>query len=260
MPKVLIDAVHDPFSARAVAFAMLLDQDDEIRDKQLQLLEAREGEPTRRETVKLAPLTAQQGEAARLPIVEMLQNALSDISPRQYESFRATVIELVKADNRISLLEFVLQRILLTNLDRRFRGGKPPAVRYFSWNAVSSETATVLSALAHVGHRDEREAQRAFEQAVSSLAPAGALALRPRDECSLSSIHEALDKLSHASPAVKKRLLGALIVCVARDAQVTVTEAELLRAVADCIDCPIPPILAGPLGEQAAAALDSQRG
>ncbi len=41
----------------------------------------------------------------------------------------------------------------------------------------------------------------------------------------------------------KNYILEACIACVAADGRTTVTEAELLRSVADSLDCPIPPFM-----------------
>jgi hypothetical protein len=71
--------------------------------------------------------------------------------------------------------------------------------------------------------------------------------LLPRSECTLSVIHQALQHLDQASGAVKKRLLNAALVVVSVDQKITVTEAELLRAIAATLNCPIPPLLAGPV-------------
>jgi hypothetical protein len=46
-------------------------------------------------------------------------------------------------------------------------------------------------------------------------------------------------------PQGKKRLLEAATACVVADRRVTVAEAELLRAIADSLDCPVPPFLPG---------------
>jgi hypothetical protein len=180
----------------------------------------------------------------------MLHNALGEMSPDQYRRFRASIIELVKADQQISLFEFVLQRILLTGLDRRFFPGKPPSVRYSHWGGVLQETADLVSMMIHVGHSDEAAAKQTFEKAVSAFNLPQQLVLRPRSENTLTRIHEALTKLAEAAPRIKKRLLSALIFCVAADEEVTVSEAELLRAVADSLDCPIPPIVPGPMAEE----------
>jgi hypothetical protein len=53
----------------------------------------------------------------------------------------------------------------------------------------------------------------------------------------------ALEVLRYADGAVKKRVLEACAVAVTANDEVTVEEAELLRAVADSLDCPVPPLV-----------------
>ena len=46
-----------------------------------------------------------------------------------------------------------------------------------------------------------------------------------------------------APPAVKRNILMACAQTVAADNQVTAREVELLRAIADSLDCPVPPFV-----------------
>jgi hypothetical protein len=64
-------------------------------------------------------------------------------------------------------------------------------------------------------------------------------------DCGLDALGGALDALGQASPKLKKTLLIACARCVAHDGEVRIAEAELLRAVADDLECPMPPLLAG---------------
>ena len=64
----------------------------------------------------------------------------------------------------------------------------------------------------------------------------------PRD-CGLDKIGEALDKFDAAGPMVKKTLLTACGKTVMADNDIVSDEAELLRAIADTIGCPIPPFV-----------------
>jgi len=73
----------------------------------------------------------------------------------------------------------------------------------------------------------------------------GARALLPDEACSLTALDRALDRLATSAPQVKSRVLDACATCIASDGRVTVAEGELLRAIADSLDCPIPPLLAG---------------
>jgi hypothetical protein len=62
-------------------------------------------------------------------------------------------------------------------------------------------------------------------------------------EPSLVAIDGALDELAAVVPNLKRGVVAACIACVLADRQVTVAEAELLRAVADSLGCPVPPLL-----------------
>ncbi len=53
----------------------------------------------------------------------------------------------------------------------------------------------------------------------------------------------ALERLSQSVPQIKKNLLGACAQTVAADGVIQQGEAELLRAIADALDCPVPPFV-----------------
>jgi uncharacterized tellurite resistance protein B-like protein len=65
----------------------------------------------------------------------------------------------------------------------------------------------------------------------------------PADQCELSQVDVALTKLNQAVPQIKKNLLNACVQVVAADGVIQEMEAEMLRAVADTLDCPMPPFL-----------------
>lgn len=243
LPDTLRAALHDPFSCRAVVAALLLDSDTEIRARQLQIVHSKLGDLSHQEMIRFAPQVEAQGAAARLPLVEIAKNTLQDLSPSQYQTFREVVIELVKADNKVDLFEFALQRVLIRRLDQHFQGHKPLKVLYPAIGGVKNEVSDLISALSHLGHSDDAEVRSAFEQASAAFAVEKLLVLRSRGECSLKRIGEALDKLSQSSVAVKKRVLNAATVSVIADGIVTTAEGELLRAIADSLDCPMPPLL-----------------
>jgi uncharacterized tellurite resistance protein B-like protein len=74
-------------------------------------------------------------------------------------------------------------------------------------------------------------------------APADALPeLLSRGQCGVETIGAALDRLALAAPIIKKNLLEACARAVGADGVIQESEAELLRAVADTLDCPMPPL------------------
>src|SRR5262249_20177024 len=68
--------------------------------------------------------------------------------------------------------------------------------------------------------------------------------LPPREECSLAEFDAALQTLNQSVPAIKRRIVVACAACILANQQVTVREAELLRAICDTLDCPLPPLAA----------------
>jgi len=59
----------------------------------------------------------------------------------------------------------------------------------------------------------------------------------------LKTLDAALIRLSRLLPLQKPRLLKAMVICITHDGQINAAEAELMRAVADTLDCPMPPLL-----------------
>lgn len=243
LPNALKEAVHDTFSARSVVLALLLDTDASVRTQQLEIVENELGKTTCQETMKLVKIIDNQDATQRLPLVEMLKPTLQGLSPNQYQIFRTTVDKLVKADKKIDLFEFALQRVLLSRLDSYFQREKPKSVLHFALPGLLSEVSHLISALAHLGHQDEVAAQHAFEQASSTFPSKTKLQFFDRQQCSLSRVGDALDKLSGSSPKIKKQVLNAATTVVMTDGKIKLGEGELLRTIADSLDCPMPPIL-----------------
>ncbi|UCF81237.1 MAG: M48 family metalloprotease, partial [Acidobacteriota bacterium] len=244
IPEAVTGAAHEPFGARAVVYAMLLDREKESRRLQLERLGHNADKTVYKETLKLAPEVETLPDETRLPLVDMSIPALSRLSPVQYGAFRKNIRHLVEADKQIDIFEFMLQCVLLRHLQPRFaKRRKPPVVQYYATKPLAGSCARLLSGLAYAGHDDAGEAARAFELGAARVDLSARIL--PTGEAGLDAVGEALDVLTKASPKIKRRVLEACIVTTAADGLATIHEAELLRAVADGLDCPVPPFLPG---------------
>ena len=245
LPEALVAAAHEPYGARALIYALLLDRDEGPRRLQLAHLEATADDGVYEETFKLARLVDRLDPTMRLPLVEIALPALCALTPWQYELFRKNLVELVEADEMLDLFEWSLQRILLRDMQGRFGRSGPERVRHRSLRTLQSPLAVLMSVLAYVGNRDPHAAAHAFGEAWQGLA-LPETGLLGHEECGFAALDDALAELDHAAPMVKKRVLEAAVACITADRQVTVEEAELLRAVSASISCPMPPILTPP--------------
>jgi hypothetical protein len=229
-------------------YALLLDDEASVRQLQLAHLRA-EAEPGTAAAVEaLSPLITPLGAGVSLPLVELALPALRQLSSPQYERFRDRVEYLVASDRKLSLFEFALRRMLRRHLDPQFRKGRRAVGRYVAVGRLADHLAVLLSSLVYAGHGQRPSGLHAFSKGKERFGmPREIGALLPREACSLAGLDMVLDRLAAAAPQVKARVLDACAACIASDGLVTVAEAEMLRAIADSLDCPMPPLLAGPL-------------
>ena len=204
------------------------------------------------------------------------------MSPEQYTRFRKTLLALVQADGKVSLWEWVLQRVVLQQLDGVFA----PRSRFHhtahrSLQQLEAEVTLLLAFLIRAGGATAGGAVGATVGAAvgaglpanSSLAsklpqqsklPQGKLpqalldtaltqlglpaaTLPGPDALSLASINKALDAAVALKPLQKPAFLKACAALIVADGVAAVGELEIFRALAAALDCPLPPL--PPTGE-----------
>ncbi|MGB6850603.1 MAG: M48 family metallopeptidase [Thermoanaerobaculia bacterium] len=241
LPSDLTTSAREPTGACALLYALLLDEDPEIRARQLENLRQSADPYIFEQTVALSPKVDSCPPEARVTLLDLSLPALRLLSKPQYEALYDSVRGLVTADEKITLFEYMLQRALRRHLESHFGTTRPAAVRYQSLTPVLRECAVLLSALARFGGREEMD--QAFSAAVTELG--AALEVLPPQETSLREIDRALRRLDSLAPLLKRNVIRACTASIAADRRITVEEGELLRAVADSLDCPVPPFLPG---------------
>ena len=240
------DRAREPAGAQAIIFALLFERAGETRRRQLSLLE-RSLEPfLREETLALIPMVEAMPREARLPLIDMVVPALRRLSGGQYQTFHQVVRELATADERIDLFEYTLQHVLLRHVAPAYSASRPPGVRYHSLSGLASQCSILLSVLAHHGQQNAGEAGKAFAAGAGRLGPVPPkVLLHPREDCGLKSLDASLRELACAAPPLRRKLVEAAAACIIHDRKVTLEEGELLRAISDSLDCPLPPFIPG---------------
>ena len=244
LPLAVVAAGHEPFSSRSLIFGLLLEEDAETRRRQMELLKQHTDPGTVHETHVLAQSISDLPLSARLPLVELTIPALREMSREQFDQFEKVVELLVEADQKISVFEFALQKLLLRHLRRHFYPSRPTRIRYRSVDPLLPSIGLILSALALAGHDDEEAVRQAFVDGASVLTGTSTPKLLGPEACGLHLLDQALDQLGSATPFVKRQVLLACARSVSSDGEVQAPEAELLRAIADTLDCPMPPVAA----------------
>ncbi|MCX6895869.1 MAG: M48 family metallopeptidase [Verrucomicrobia bacterium] len=244
LPENLKLAAREPLDAVALIYALLLSHDDGQRAAQLQQLASLTAPAIHAKTAALFPEVTPIAARTRLPLASIALPALRRLRANEFTDFFRAMQWLVESDGQVELFEFVLQKIIHRHLASQFEGTRHAVVQFYSLKPLLPDCAVLLSALAHVGSDDEEQNLKAFAAGAPYLrAPEGGTEFLPVEDCGLNQIDAALNRLDQAAPQIKKNLLEACVRVVGADGVIQEGEAELLRAVADTLDCPIPPFV-----------------
>lgn len=233
----LREAAHTPSDACAIIIGLLLDNTDRaIRQRQWRALTQHYPQAVLknwRATVKQA---AQIGTQDRLALLELCLPALKSLSATQAPQLQAAIDTLIAADQKINLHEWSLRRIVTHHLGEPLSRSQHKQLRQ-----QREHCQVALSYLAHAGTRQPEQAAQAFAQA-AQLLRMNELTLLALPELNTAQLDHALDALNRVRPLQKPLLLKAMVQAIQADGVITATEAELFRAIADSLHCPVPPL------------------
>ena len=240
MPALLREAAQDAYTARALIYAVLIDLQ---KDKTAATSALRQyADPNMHALCdQLLPDLKHLHDKFKLPLLELSINALRDLSSNQFVQFKQAVHQIIVSDKSVNLREWVIQRLLVQQLDEHFGFRKAPRGKYKNLDPVKAEVETVLSLIAHVEHADDKAANAAFASGAAE-AGIGTLNLQARKDIRLDALNHSLDELAQLKPLVKPRLLKACVAIILQDGKTTTRGIELVRTISTCLDCPMPPV------------------
>ena len=245
IPPGLQAAARDPLGAGALVCAFLLSSEPSTRQKQLEDLDRATFDGMRDETVRIWQETQAMPAQARIPLVDLALPALRRLSPQQFEQSRAATETVVASNTETDLFVYMLRKVVVRHLEAHFFPQQRPVTQFYALRPLASDCGMLLSAMAYAGQENATAAYAAFAPGAQWLSHAARCEIPwlPPDRCDLSHVDVALARLSQAVPQIKKNILNACAQIVAVDSVIQEGEAELLRAIADTLDCPVPPLV-----------------
>ncbi|MBU4199201.1 MAG: M48 family metallopeptidase [Verrucomicrobia bacterium] len=243
IPPAAQDIARDPVGARALIYCLLLNKDTEPRNSQLAYLQQHCEPPVYQAITTMQPSLQGLAPELRLPLADLALATLRSLSKLQFTEFKDNLHYLITADNTITLFEYALQRSVVRHLESLFNPQKSPLIQYYAIKPLLPSVRALLSTLAYYGHSETGSAEAAFQLGADRLK--SPITLLPRAQCGLQPADRAIEALATTSPQIKKMTLDACAACIGADGRITVAEAELLRAIADSLGCPVPPVLPG---------------
>ncbi|MCP5204155.1 MAG: M48 family metallopeptidase [Pseudomonadales bacterium] len=236
IPVAFVRQAQEPLGAQALVCCLLIHPGAALRQAQLATL-AESGTTGLTELVTtLAPGVRELGAPRRLPLLELCLPALKAMSAPQFRLFKRTLLLLIRADGQTELHEWCLYQLVRHYLDPQFIQVKPSRPRYRSLHKVAYHLRVVLSVLAHEG---SGETAAVFRLAADEL-DLRALAILPREQCSVAAFSRAVHELADCYPLLKPRVLKAMALAAGADGRLNPAEREIIASMAAVMDCPVP--------------------
>ncbi|MFN3712649.1 MAG: M48 family metallopeptidase [Alcanivoracaceae bacterium] len=237
IPEELKQSLRQPDSARWVVLALAIGASRSEADELVALLPLSGLE--RQTIAHLVGQTRALGTRLRLPLIDLAIPALKQLPDASRQALLAELDQLVRHDQRLTLFEFVLTRILADHLAAKAE--RAPKIRFRHYPAAACQIQLVLSLMVHASGARDETAEALFRRASGALLPPGRTLL-PASDCRIEALDAALTDLRDLTPLLKGPMLDGLADVARADGRIQVQEAELLRGIATLMDCPMPPL------------------
>ena len=244
IPVELYDAAHSSQLAFLLSIALVLDPSKRTIDRQFSLLQEQlGGERTQIIRRYYDELSASSGEY-RLPLLEITFPALK-LRPMPELAFLVELTNrLIEVDGDIDLYEFCFYRIMMSSLGQAIDPTGKHDGRRSRRRDLQSAATDLLRILADHGHDSDQERSAAFAAGIATLGPwAHSAKYESNRDYSVAKLNASLDVLLGLNSEGQESLLRAVSATAAHDGKLSVTEAELIRAVCATLNYPLPPIL-----------------
>jgi Zn-dependent protease with chaperone function len=173
----------------------------------------------------------------RLPLIELAIPSLKSLSKNQLEQFEQHMLLIINHDKRVEFWEWALHWIITQSLN------KPDIAkaRYDNFNLIENETAILLSATVYTANSSDELGQQAYITATTELGIS--IEKIEKNKINSTELLRSIAKVRELKPLIKPRFLKALSLAAEHDGVIEPEEIEFIRAIAEGIDCPMPPLL-----------------
>jgi len=237
IPPSLMQIVHDPDEVELVYYVLLLTRfadNSSLYEKLAQNLTEEQLKKVLNITEILKPLPFD----SLMPVFDLSLPAYMENSPDQkqtiYNNFENIVQHLSPSPFRFALLTILGKKLSNTN-----KVSDRP--KYHTIEPLLSDIAQLFSFILFFSKNTDNQAEH-FNSALLTLTP---------QECPMPEVSEfkpiqfrcTLERLNDLTPELKAKLISACVDLILLDNSIEMEEAELLRVISECLDCPMPPIL-----------------
>jgi Zn-dependent protease with chaperone function len=242
LPADIEAALARGSTAACLWLALALSADAAVRARQLELVRSTLGEGVATAVAACADRVRALPAVQHLPLLQRALPALKSLPAARRQALVDLTSRLAKTDGRIGVHEYLLGALASRYLSDQMAPRQATAGS-LGLDDCAAEFGTLFAVVAQAGNDDPVEARRAYEMGLSSLLPRTRPDFHPPAPAAwVEDLDRALKRLASLSSPAKELLVDALGRTLLYDGTVRVREAELLRAIAAVLHCPLPPL------------------
>jgi Zn-dependent protease with chaperone function len=245
LPKEVYHAARSRDASLLLVLGLALAANEGTRGRQLALVESQLGAARAAQCRRLFEDLQRVEPRLRLPVLELALPALKQRPADQIRYLLDLLAKVSAFDTELRLFDYVLLRVLDAYLLAQPGAAREATAKAPSKVALRDAVHALLANVAAFGGTDSVTARAAYAAGLAAIgerAPADAPSFDPpvaaRD---LAKLDAALRALATLRPNDKSRILRGVHAAIRADRKVEVDEAELFRAIAATLDCPLPP-------------------
>ncbi len=240
IPSLIKKNIYSAEGAMAVFFGLLLAKTDEreLLEKQLTYVKDNNSEAV---IYKLdVMLNDFQGLEFkhRLPLMEIALPQLRSVSREDSRKFLSDVNWLIKADDQVSIFEWSIESRLKHYLKSVHDGADYKTSKYSSLRNVKSELEILMSLLS--SHFVDQADQEAAANDAKKTVGMDSLNMLSADAFTMDQFSKAVESLALLEPELKEKVIEFCYLLVTRDDDFSIEEQETVRALSECLGCPMP--------------------
>lgn len=240
----LYDAAHSPELALLLVVALIVDRSGAATEPQLALAEEQLGAERARVIRHLYDELSKTSPKYRLPLLDIAFPALKLRPEAQLEYLVKLTSRMIDVDAHIDVYEYCFYRVLRTNLGQAIDPSGRAGTRRVGRRDLRRAAIDLLAVLADYGHEDDARSEQAFNAGKAKFGKwANNHTYGSKEHYSLATLDHSLDLLVALNGKGRRAMLEAVTTVAVHDNEVTIAEAELIRAICASLNVPLPPVL-----------------
>lgn len=235
LPLLLMHSSRQSEPATAIICCFLLQQDENVRARQLHLIKELGSAALLQQVDQLCDNIDNLNALQQVNLLQLVMPALKTLSEQRFNQFQQLLQALWQAVEKPDLTVWLCREFVTHNVAAHYQ--KSQITRHYSSQDLTQQASAVTALLALVSSAaGDTQAQQQAWQATQPLLPFTLPAERP--EVDFNALEQQLAQLLALAPKQKQQLWQAIDACVRADNLLQIPEQALLLALALLLEIP----------------------